>query len=170
MSDETTTPPVEETAPTEPLPSASAEKPAEPAVTVADTAAATEQPQVDRRLLPSARIYVFAVAAAVVLALGLSAFSFGTGFFVGRMTGGPRGVMASVPGGMPQMPSGGDTDVQQGMPPGGQRGGRGGSFGHGRSGGRVLPDSQGGQSTTPQQQMPLQQQQMPQQQSPPSAQ
>lgn len=150
MSDESTTPQVASEAPTAPL-TQPAEQPAAPAA--APVAAPAEKPA-----RSSASMYVFAVAAALVLAVGLSAVSFGAGVFVGRLGGAGRGVAASGPvasgSGQPSMPDagrggfGGHQDYEDGEDQSGTQRGqgrmRGGFPGH--PGGQNSPTLPNGQS------------------------
>jgi len=159
MSDETTIPPVADEAPTAPLPQATAEQPQA-------SVAAAPAPGAPTR--SATGMYVFAVAAAVVLAVGLSAVSFGAGVFVGRVGGSRQNVAAGAPGlsgGIPAMP-GGRQGYGQGW--GGEQGTRDGDAnlgaprGHGRMRGgfpgqlptapdsgatRTLPDQQSAPET-----------------------
>jgi len=149
MSDESTTPPVASEAPTAPL-TQPTEQPA--AQSVAPPAAPAEKPA-----RSNAGLYVFAVTAALVLAVGLSAVSFGAGVFVGRLGGAGRGMAASGPGlsgpgqaNMPHADFGGfrgpqgleDGDERPSMERGQGRM-RGGFPGHpGGQGAPPLPDGQ----------------------------
>lgn len=140
MSDMTTPPPADET-PTVPLPQAQNVQPAVAPVAV-EAAASAAQPagKKDR----AAAGYVFAVSAAIVLAVGLAAVSFGAGVFVGRMGGRTQGVAASAPS------AGGQSTAPNGMgAPQGQDDGTGSDNGSGNgsgsnSGGRGPGGGMGG--------------------------
>jgi hypothetical protein len=153
MSDESTTPPVASEAVTAPLPN-SAEQP------LTATAAPQQSPEAAPAENPArsnAGVYVFAVSAAIVLALGLSAVSFGAGVFVGRVSGARGGIAAGGPAagvpGQPMMPQGdfrgsgewqGRSDDERSGAGQGRGGMRGGFPGH--PGGQGAPTAPNGQS------------------------
>jgi len=89
VSDEPITPPADET-PTEPMPQAPAEQPAVQTATAPEPTPAVVAEKPARSF---SAVHIAAIVAALVIAFGLSAVSFGTGVFVGRMGGGDERVM-----------------------------------------------------------------------------
>lgn len=161
MSDETTTNPAADAAPTQPLPQAApaAATPAEAPVAAMPAAAPTAVPAVQQPVAPaaaagsSASRWVFAVSAAIVLAVALSATSFGAGVLVGKMGAG-RAPVAMMQGSQMTAPdSGTDSDT------GTQRGDYGRGRGNGQGGG--FPGHPGGMGNSGQMNVPGQQQSTP---------
>lgn len=149
MSDETTTNPAADAAPTQPLPQAApaAATPAEVPAAAAPAAAAPAAAG------SSASRWVFAVSAAIVLAVALSATSFGAGILVGKLGAGRAPVAMMQDSQMTAPDAGTDSDT------GTQRGDYGRGRGNGQGGG--FPGHPGGMGNSGQMNVPGQQQSTP---------
>lgn len=163
MSDETTPNAVDQTAPTEPLsqPAPVAATPTEQPA--AQIASAQPAPALTAPAGPSAVRWVFAVSAAVVLAIALTSVSFGAGVLVGK-AGSGRGFGVDGRQGAQMMTPGTDSSGQSMTTPNDSTGTQNDGWGRGRGGqrGGGFPGHPGamgtpGDTSVPQQQtMPAQ--------------